>query len=401
MKILALGAALLSGSASAQSIAVKPTVDLRVRYEFVDQVGFIEDATALTARIRPGLTFTKGYWSALVEGEATAALIDDYNSGTNDKLQYPLVVDPKNIELNRAQIRYSSPDGLSATVGRQLLEIADQRFVGSSNFRQNQQTFDAVRVQAGKAKGLFADVTYAWSARTVNGVKGKGPRQQAVSGDNVFALAGYKSDAAMITAFAYLVDQDEALVQDYRLSSQTFGVRLNGSIPLRGVGKLSYVASAAKQSDYHRNANDYSSKYGLGELALTTGPLTLGAGYEALGADKGAPLTSVQTPLASLFKFNGWTDKFTTTPPNGLRDLYASAVYRWKKVGPTDAIEVSVIYHRFDADRTDLHYGNEWDMLATAKLPSGVVLSTRFAHYTAKDFATDTDKAWVELSWML
>ena len=401
MKYLALGAALLSGSVSAQSIAVKPTVDLRVRYEFVNQVGVVEDANALTARIRPGLTFTKGYWSALVEGEATAALIDDYNSGTNDKLQYPLVVDPENIELNRAQIRYSSPKGISATVGRQLLEITDQRFVGSSNFRQNQQTFDAVRVQAGKAKGPFTDVTYSWSTRTVNGLKGKGPRQQAVSGDNVFALAGYKSDAATITAFAYLVDQDEALVQDYRLSSQTFGVRLNGSIPLRGVGRLTYVASAAKQTDYHRNPNDYSSKYRLGELTLVTGPLTLGGGYEALGADKGGALTSVQTPLASLFKFNGWADKFTTTPPNGLRDLYASAGYGWKKVGATDAIDLSVNYHRFDADRTDLHYGDEWDLLATAKLPRGVIVSARYAHYTAKDFATDTDKAWVELNWLL
>ena len=401
MKYLALAAAIFSGSASAQSIAFKPSLDLRVRYETVDQDGLTKDAEALTVRLRPGASFTSGDWSALVEAEATASLMGRYNSGTNDKLLYPLVVDPENIELNRAQIRYVNPKGLSGTIGRQLVELADQRFVGSSNFRQNQQTFDAVRVQAGHAKGPFADVTYSWSARTVNGINGKGPRQQAVSGDNLFALAGYRSDPATITAFAYLVDQDEFLVQGYRLASQTYGIRLSGSVPLRGIGKLSYVASAAKQSDYHRNPNDYSSEYWLSELTLATGPLTLGAGYEVLGADDGIPLTSVQTPLASLFKFNGWADKFTTTPPNGLRDLYASAGYGWKKVGPTEAIDLSVIYHRFDADRTGLDYGTEWDMLASARLRRGVTVSGRYAHYEAKGFATDTDKFWLEMSWAL
>jgi hypothetical protein len=400
MRCLALTALLFAGSASAQSIALKPLLDLRVRYENVDQDDLSEAASALTTRIRPGVTVASGPWSALIEGEATAALIDRYNSGTNEKLQYPLVVDPENFELNRVQIRYANSKGVTATVGRQLLELADQRFVGSSNFRQNQQTFDAARVQAGKAKGLFADVTYSWSAQTVNGTKGRGPRQQAVSGDNVFALAGFRSDHATLTAFAYLVDQNELLVQNYRLSSQTYGMRLSGSVPLRGGGKLSYVASAAKQSDYHRNPNDYSAGYWQGELTFASAPFTIGAGYEVLGADKGASLTSVQTPLASLFKFNGWADKFTTTPPDGLRDLYASAGYGWKAIGPADAVDLSIIYHRFDADRIGIDYGEEWDMLASAKL-RGVTLSARYAHYETKGFATDTEKLWLELSWIL
>ena len=46
----------------------------------------------------------------------------------------------------------------------------------------------------------------------------------------------------------------------------------------------------------------------------------------------GVALTSFQTPLATGFKFQGWADKFLTTPPNGVRDLYAGAGYGWKKV---------------------------------------------------------------------
>jgi hypothetical protein len=40
------------------------------------------------------------------------------------------------------------------------------------------------------------------------------------------------------------------------------------------------------------------------------------------------------TPLATLHKFQGWADKFLTTPVNGLADLYVNAGYTRKGVGP-------------------------------------------------------------------
>jgi len=400
VKVLALPAVLLAGAASAQTISIKPLVDLRLRYENVDQGGLSKHADALTFRMRPTVAATFGDWSALAEGEATDALIGHYNSGTNGKDLYPLVVDPENFELNRAQIRYANPHGAAVTAGRQLLELADQRFVGSSNFRQNQQTYDAARVQLGEVTGPFADLTYAWSDRTVNGIHGEGPRQQAVSGNNFFALAGYGSPTATVTAFAYLVDQDEFAVQQYRLSSQTYGVRLAGSIPLHGVGKLGFAASAARQSGYHRNPNNYVADYWQGEANILTGHGTLGLGYEVLGADKGLALTSVQTPLASLFKFNGWADKFTTTPPNGLRDLYASAGCGWSQVWLASKLDILTTFHRFRSDRLDQDYGDEWDFLASAKIRR-TILSLRYADYHARDFATNTRKLWLEADWTL
>ena len=148
MKKLPIVAALMASSAAAaEPVKLKPLVDARLRYEKVDQAGLPDRADALTARIRSGIQASKGHWSALVEAEGTLALIEDYNSGTNGKTGYPNVIDPQNIELNRAQIRYVGGHGFFATAGRQLLDLADECFVGSSSFRQNQQTFDAVRVQ--------------------------------------------------------------------------------------------------------------------------------------------------------------------------------------------------------------------------------------------------------------
>jgi Alginate export len=394
-----LAAALLGSAASAQGFSVKPLLDARLRYENVDQEGIARQADALTLRARPGLQLSDGGWSALVEGEATVAIDDHYNDGTNGKASFPLVADPRNAELNRAQIRYAGKR-FAVTAGRQLVELADQRFVGSSSWRQNQQTFDAVRVQFGQAKGFSADLTYAWSDRTVNGVHGTGARQQAVSGGNVFALVNYGTWIGTMTGFAYLVDQDERAVQNYALSSQTYGVRFAGSQPLSKEVKLGYTLSWAVQSDYHRNPNHYQADYWLAETTLGIGALSAAGGYELLGADKGVALTSVQTPLASYFRFNGWVGKFGTTPPNGLRDLYGTLGYGWKKVGPADAIGLSASYHRFDSDRLSQHYGNEWDLLATAKA-GHALFSARYARYTADSLMSDTSKFWLEVDWAL
>ncbi len=386
--------------AQAQEVKLTPSAEVRLRYEHVDQAGLPEDADAVTLRVRPGLTASWQGWSALVEGEGVVALANGYNDGFNGKTRYPLVGDAENIELNRAQIRYAGKDGLALTAGRQRLNFADDRFVGNAPWRQSEQTFDAVRFQYGKPLGLNVDVAYSWDVRTVNGSQGTPTRPQSIGGDNVFAVLGYGTTVGTLSGFAYLVDQDAAAVQGFRLSSQTYGLRFAGKQALSKGVTLGYTASWARQSDWHRNPNRYTADYWLGELNLTAKALSLTAGYEVLGADKGVALTSVQTPLASLFKFNGWASKFATTPPNGLHDLYGTAGYVWKKVGPLDAINVGATYHRFDSDRLDQHYGNEIDLIAGVKR-GHYALSARYAHYKADKFATDTDKFWLQLDWSL
>lgn len=391
------GAALLGSAASAQDVHLSPLADARLRWEQVEQDGLPAHAEALTVRLRTGVAATHGPWKALVETEATLAAVQRYNSGSNDRIRYPTVIDPQNVELNRAQIGYAQ-GALAITAGRQRIELADQRFVGSAPFRQNEQTYDAARLHWGKPAATFLDLTYAWSDRTVNGIDGRGTRQQAVSGDNVFVLAGVKTPIGQLTGFGYLVDQDEAAVQGLRLSSQTYGLRLAGAHSITRKVAIAYNGSWARQSDWHRNPNRYAADYWLAEASATIGHVALTGGQEVLGADDGRALTSVQTPLASLFKFQGWADKFTTTPPDGVRDLYATAGANWKKVGAIDGIGLTATYHRFRSDRLERRYGNELDLLASVK-HGATTLSARYAHYDARTFATDTNKFWLQMDW--
>jgi hypothetical protein len=396
--VIAIVAASTPASAWAAQITVKPLLDLRLRWENVDQDGIAKQADAVTLRARGGVQVTAGAFTLLGEAEGTAAPVERYFSGLNGKTQYPLVSDPENIELNRLQLQYRPVKQMAITAGRQRINIEDQRFVGSVGWRQIEQTFDAARIELGSPKGLQADITYAWSVRTIWGVDGKGPRQQSVKGDNIFATVSYPTPVGKLTGFAFIVDQDEAIVSSYQQSSQSYGVRFAGSHALSKLVKLNYAASYARQSDHGRNPNDYHADYALAELGLDVAAFKVGAGYELLGADDGRPNTSFQTPLATLHKFQGWADKFLVTPPNGVQDYYAQAGYGWKKVAGLDAINALLVYHRFDSDRLDLHYGNEWDAQLAAKKGRWTV-TAKLASYDADTFATDTRKLWLQLEW--
>jgi hypothetical protein len=395
--VLAAVGITVAGPAFGQEVALKPLIEARLRYEHVEQRGLAQDSDAVTVRLRAGFTATRDRLTALVEAQGTLAIGDSYYDGLHGAATRPLVADPQNIALYRAQLQYRDK-ALTVTAGRQRISLDDDRFVDAALFRQNAQTYDAVRVEWTGVPKLRADVTYAWSVRTVWGIDGAGARQRAISGDNIFAELGYTSPIGTLTGFAYVADQDEAAVQGYRLSSQTYGARMVGSRTLSPKAKLSYRASYARQSDYHRNPNAYAADFYLLDAMLDVAPFRVGAGYEVAGADRGVAFTSFQFPVGSGFRYRGWAGKFVPNPPDGVRDLYGTLGYGAKKLGPLQAVNLQATWHRFTSDRLVRHYGNELDLLASGKL-GRYTLSARYAGYDADRFATRTRKLWLQLDW--
>jgi hypothetical protein len=389
--------------ALADPIKIKPLIDARLRFESVDQKPLARDASAVIARVRAGFEAKTKAFALLIEGEGTLAISEKYNSGVNGKAAFPIVADPETIELNRAQVQILAIPKTIVTIGRQRINLDDQRFVGSVGFRANEQTFDAARIEYSGIKNVKADITYSWSQRTIWGVDGGNrfglARQQAVSGDNIFANLSYKHKLGTLTGFAYLVDQDEAVISGFRMSSKTIGARFAGTAPLSKSTKLSYLASYARQSDYHRNPNNYSADYIAAELGVEAKGFKLAGGYELLGADGGVALTSFQTPYATLHKFNGWADKFLVTPPNGLQDIYGTIGYTKAKVAGFDSIALSANYHDYKSDRLGLHYGSEFGAQIAAKIKK-YTFTLKYADYNAKAFATDTRKFWASVDWV-
>ncbi|WP_347304389.1 alginate export family protein [Croceibacterium sp. TMG7-5b_MA50] len=393
--LLGMGVLLLASPAAAQEIT--PLLDARLRYEHAEQADLPDESDALVMRLRAGATVTSGRFALLAEGQALFAPIDRYNDGLHGPATRPIVADPENWALYRAQVQYRS-DPLVLTAGRQRIALDDERFVGNVAFRANAQTFDAIRAEIAPTTGVKADLTYAWSVRTIWGFEGAGARPQAAGGDKIFANLSWASPVGKVTGFAYLLEQDSTAL--IRQSSQSYGLRLTGAQPVSAGWSVAYQASHARQADWRGNPNDYRARYWLADLVMEGHGWRLGGGYELLGAADGRALTSFQTPLGTNFKFQGWADRFLTTPPDGVADWYVQGQRTFKAVGPADALSLQAAWHWYRSDRQQRPYGRELNLLASASFGK-TALSARYAHYEAQSFASDSDRLWLQIDWSL
>lgn len=378
------------------ALRLKPVVEARARYETVEQ-GVLE-ADAVTVRVRAGAEAVLGRFSLLAEGEATVAIADRYNAfpfplpqESQRRPQFAVVPDPESAELNRLQLRYAS-GGTAVTLGRQRINLDDQRWVGSVGWRQNEQTFDAVRAE-GKLGPVAADFAYAIAQRSIFG-SDAGPLS-AYDGDLVLAGVSARTGRVEGKLFAYLLDYDAPFFAAN--SSQTYGAILRGTLPAGSASELSLRASYARQADYGANPGDYAADYWAFEGGASLAGFVLAAGWERLGSDNGR---SVQTPAATLHKFNGWADVFLVTPPGGLDDAYVSLGKTVDGLEPFPALKVGVAFHQFDSAAGDIEYGTEWNASIGFKA-AGIGWLLKYADYRAKSFGADTRKIWLQAEWAL
>jgi len=363
-------------------------IDLRARYESVEQGGFASDAEALTNRLRAGFQTAPLKGTAfLVEGVIVDDLIDDYNSTTNGETEYPVVADPADFAaINRAAIINKSLERTTLTFGRQRIIHDDQRFVGNVGWRQNEQTFDALRAQWGSAK-FKTDLTYA---SQVNRVFGPDSPQGKWEGDVVLTSFAYTLPVGTLSLFDYYLDIDGVATA----STNTTGVKLAGSKPL---GKLTstYALAFAQQGEAGLNTADVDADYGLVEGGLNFAKFGVGLGYELLGGDG---TIAFQTPLATLHAFQGWADKFLTTPSAGIEDAYLRLSYPLGKKGKFTSLAATAVFHDYNADAGSLHYGEELDLQFVAKTER-MAFTAKYADYRADGLLTDTDKLWLSFDY--
>jgi hypothetical protein len=211
------------------------------------------------------------------------------------------------------------------------------------------------------------------------------------TGDNYLANVAYQTPVGRIAGFAYLLDFEQAPTD----SSTTLGVRYSGEWTLSEV-KLAGAAGLARQEDRGNNPLSFSDDYLAAELNATVQHWSLGVGIEVLQGDG---VKGFSTPLATLHKFQGWADKFTTTPADGVDDRYVTLGYARKPVGRIDSVSASAVYHRFEAERVSADFGSEIDLLAQAKWKRWSA-TLKYADYRADGFATDTRKFWAQVDYV-
>ena len=384
--LIALSAALAAAEPASMPVLPEGLIlDVRLRYELVDQDGFAREADALTLRTRLGFeTPRRNGLSVLIEAENTAHLAGDFADTVDPAPGFPVIADPEMTELNRLQISYENAQKAGLTLGRQYLVLDDQRFVGPVGFRQNSQTFDAIDLTSGAA--LPVRLRYAY-IDTVHRLFGDDHPLGEFDSNSHLAEAAVDTPLGEAALFALVLDFENAP----GLSSQTWGARLAGAREA-----LSWRVEYARQSEHAGNPAKFDVDHVRAEADYAFEAVRLGAGVQILGGD-GA--NASQTPLATLHKYQGAADAFLTRPAEGLRDLYLHASVTLPGALPRP-LTLRAAVHDFASDDGDLDFGSELDLSAGLALTDRIDLEAKAALFDGGPSGpADRTKLWLTLTY--
>lgn len=357
----------------------KPSIDARYRYERVDD-SVNKDAMASTLRTRLGFSTSDAMaLQASIAFDHVTRLGDaEYNSTTNGQTQYAVVPDPDVTEINQAFLKYVFTPGTQATLGRQRIIFDNARFVGNVGWRQNEQTFDALRISDAPTKDIAVELVNIQKINTITDAA-------TYTNINLVNAAFSNIGGGKLSVYAYLLDFDSAP----NSATSTLGLRYAGAM-----NDFLYTLEFANQSDYADNASDLNADYLFFEIGYKIGANTKAfIAMEQLGSDNGT--ASFQTPLATKHAFNGWADKFLTTPNSGLQDQYI------KLVTKLNTVSITGMYHDFSSDFGSIDYGTELDAQAVYPINGTFKALIKYASYNADSFSADTSKLWLQLEMTL
>lgn len=380
----------------------KVNVNVRLRYEQADQSNLPDQSFAPTLRTRIGFTTAPLFgFQAMVEGVNVSALGPESNynaAGSNHQGTRPVVADPPLTELNQAWVAYRDTNWLTAKVGQQVINFDNQRFIGDSAWRQNEQTLQAATAGFSPMADLNLIYGYVWRVNRVGGnVNNLPPASQNFDSRSHLinvSYAGWKY--GRFVGYSYLLDLRNAAGPNN--SCATYGGYFAGEAPVGEKVTVNYRAEYAWQSEYAGSALDYGASYYNLESGISLQPVAFGVGYEVLGSGEnhgaGGGRTGFKTPLATLHSFNGWADVFTTTPNNGLQDLYG-----YFQVTLPLKIPARFVFHKYYADVGGGDYGQEYDVVISKKFARYWTALAKYACYNgqAAPASYTVNKFWAQL----
>ena len=367
-----------------------PDFDFRLRYEDVqaDAGSAVQGAQALTLRSKAGYaTQTWNFMSAGMELTNVTALPDDdnYFSGSNDQTDDVFVPDPEGTELNQIWWAYDVSNTLMK-YGRQELELDNGRFIGTENWRQNENTVSGLTVQNETLDFLRISAGLLHRSEGILGDDAEGGFSDV---DAHYLHAKYRGFLNSFLSI-YMLDIDNNDGADV-WDSRTQGIRYAGKV--NNEPALEYILEYAIQSDGADNPNNYRASYYLFEAGVTVQGIKLSWGREMLGADDAGYFV---VPLGAKDSFQGWTNQFWNgglgNIEGGIIDQYAGLGYSWDKHS-----DVLFTHHIFDADETTngiSNLGKEWGIHASQKWKN-YRCSIGFADYQADQFGEDSRTFWI------
>ena len=183
----------------------------RLRFENADADDSANNDSAQALTLRTRLLYqTKGVdgISAHIEFEDVRALlgVNDYaDLGTvsNGKTNVDVIADPEMTEVNEAYLKYNM-DNIEIKAGKQRIVYDNMRFVGHVGWRQDDQTFDAL-------KGTYTSGDMVLSAAYIDQVNGINGDYSKADKNDVLINASYKLGIpGKLTGYVYQLDNKDS-----------------------------------------------------------------------------------------------------------------------------------------------------------------------------------------------
>lgn len=393
-KLLGFGLLLLlflQGTAVAENLRDtiengKVSLDARYRFEFVDQDGVDKSAKASTLRLRLGYTTKDFYGFHLHFDLETVHVVGfgDYNNTDNGKVEYPVVADPEDTELNQAYLDYGGIENFAFRLGRQRMILDNARFIGNVGWRQNEQTYDAIKFVNTSLQDFTFTLSYFSRANRIFGAHHS--QLSHIKLDAFVFHLNYKFFLGGLSAYAHFFDNKD----NPDSSHQNYGLRFAGDRGITDDITVLYALELATQHDYKQGVDIINAFYRHLELGCNWTRYTAKIGYEVLGGDG---KYGFSTPFATLHAFNGWADKFLSTPLNGIQDIYLSVGANFEVL--QRPLLLKFAYHDFRSDHDSIRYGSEIDAMAQMTVLERLDVLLKFAGYNADNHASDTSKFWI------
>ncbi len=365
------------------------SVGLRYRVEQSDDDAFDDDALASTLRTSLKLQ-TKSFRgiSFMLEAEDVSAVGNDRlyrNLGAgsldNGVRSRPPIADPELTAINQAAMRLERGP-VAFTLGRSELLIGDQRFVGAVGWRQHHQALDTAALDARLgAEDSDWMLRYAFLDRAHRITGAEEPM-----GSHLVHVSG-SAGPGNLAFYGYLLDYERPASATNSTSS--WGATYNGTQET-GSGSVLWELQYAVQQDFADHPGSFDVDYQKTGIGFTRGDVSVRAVREALEGDG---TWAFRTPLATLHGFNGWTDKFLSTPADGLVDVYLRLDHS------LDTWNWTLRWHQFRSSVGSMDYGTEVDAMAVWTSAWKQDFGIKLGQYSADDFGTDTFKVWLWTSW--
>ena len=358
---------------------IKPVIDIRARYEYGDTEN-LDSSNAITVRERLGLkTQAWNGFSALIEGEFSQAVVDDYNGGAGPDADpfnptNTLIGDPETNELNQGYLQYEGLD-TTARVGRQRIIYDNAAFIGNVGWRQNEQTYDGFSITNKSITGLTLNAAYICQVNRIYGSDADSPigflpgftSVQDVDASVYLFNASYTGiKGVTLGSYAYIMNFNDISAWD----NNTLGISAKGS--LGGIDLYGEVAYQDKAGTLVEDTAEYAHV----TASKTFYKQTLTLGWENLGA-------GFKTPLATVHAFNGFAD--VTDPArisgahNGLTNLYVSHTIPF-----FFGMKWTNTLHAFGDNQISTGYGWEYDSVFSKKFDDNFTALAKFAQFESE-----------------